>query len=142
MVINGFVICEMFDLPWQGKAYRIGCVMPAVGILAPFLWTGGKAQFWLAVPTSVFGMVLLPIAYISFFLLMNRPDLLGKAMPRGAKRLVWNLAMVVAMAFALCGSVWSLWSKQGWNGMLVLALFVALCVVVHLLRKRPGKVAE
>ncbi|MCP4710780.1 MAG: divalent metal cation transporter, partial [Planctomycetes bacterium] len=67
MLINGFVVCEIFNLPMQGWPYRIGCLMPGIGILGPFFWT--KAAFWLAVPTSVFGMVLLPIAYFTFFLL-------------------------------------------------------------------------
>ena len=52
-------------------------VLTANSALAPFIWVG-KAKFWLAVPTSVFGMTLIPIAYCNFFLMMNSKSLLGE----------------------------------------------------------------
>ena len=81
MLINGFVVCEILGLESKGWPYRLGTMMPAIGALAPFIWTGGKAQFWLAVPTSVFGMTLIPIAYCTFLLVMNQKKLLGDNMP-------------------------------------------------------------
>ncbi|MEZ6147596.1 MAG: hypothetical protein R3B91_19660 [Planctomycetaceae bacterium] len=36
-------------------------------------------------PTSLFGMVLLPIAYFTFLLMMNSKSLLGNAKPTGGK---------------------------------------------------------
>ena len=69
---------------------RLGALFPGVvgglGFLA--LWGDDQARFWLAVPTSNFGMVLLPIAYIAFFFMINSPSLLGDAMPRGLLRVV------------------------------------------------------
>ncbi|NIP69801.1 MAG: hypothetical protein GTO04_11665, partial [Planctomycetales bacterium] len=50
-----------------------------------------QASFYLVVPTSVFGYILLPLAYLTFFLLMNQKDYLGDQAPRGFRRLVWNL---------------------------------------------------
>ena len=79
MLISGFVVCEMLGLEPKGRAYRLGSLAAVVGVLGPFVWK--DAQFWLAVPTSVFGMALLPIAYISFFLLMNQRKLLGENLP-------------------------------------------------------------
>ena len=55
-----------------------------IGAFGPYLWSG-KAQFYLAVPTSVFGLSLLPFAYITFFLLMNQRSLLaGRSTTRAA----------------------------------------------------------
>ena len=105
MLINGFAFCEMLDRPSTGLLYRIGCMAPGVtGALgALFLWSG-KAKFYLAVPTSRFGMVLLPIAYISFFFMMNNQRLLGDAMPKGMARCAWNTLMGIAVLLALTGA--------------------------------------
>ena len=65
MLISGFVICEMLGLPPTGWPFRAGTMVAGViGALGPFFWSG--AAFYLAVPTSVFGFVLLPFAYITF----------------------------------------------------------------------------
>ena len=48
--------------------------MVAVGALGPFFWK--DAAPYLAVPTSVFAMVLLPIAYFAFLFLTNQESYL------------------------------------------------------------------
>lgn len=137
MLINGFVVCEMLGLASKGWPYRLGCLAPpCIGMLGPFIWTGGKAQFWLAVPASIFGMTLLPIAYFTFFFLMNQKGLLGDNMPAGGKRIVWNLLMAIAAGLAAFGSIWSLWSKMRWVGIGVIVAFVILALVVHIVRSR------
>ena len=135
MLINGFVVCEMFGVDSKGWPHRLGCLAPCIGVLGPFIWTGGKAQFWLAVPTSVFAMVLLPIAYFTFYLLMNQKSLLGDNMPRGSKRIAWNLLMAIAAGLAAFGSVWTLWSKLRWLGIGIIVVFVTLVLFVHVVRK-------
>jgi len=133
MLISGFVVCEMFGLPPKGNAHRLACMLPVVGVLGPFIWTG-KAAFWLAVPTSVFGMVLAPIAYWTFFFLMNSRGVLGDAMPRGGKRVAWNVLMLAAAGAATFGSVWSIWSKAGYYGLGGLGAFLALLIIVQIAR--------
>ena len=141
MLINGFVVCEMLGRPSRGWPYRLACLAPGVtGFLGPFIW-GGRTKFWLAVPTSVFCMVLLPIAYFTFALVMNQKSLLGENMPRGLKRLVWNVLMLVAAGLAAFGSVWSLWSKTKWYGIAAITAFVSLAVVVHFVRKNKAAAA-
>jgi len=132
MLINGFAFCEIFNLPPEGWPYRIGCLMVSVGVLGPFFWN--DAKLWLAVPTSVFGMMLLPIAYFTFYLLMNQKSLLGENMPRGWRRCVWNFLMAIAAVCSALGSVWSLWSNIRWFGIILIAIFVGLALIVHLLR--------
>jgi len=90
---------------------------------------------WLAIPTSVFAMTLLPFAYFSFYLLMNQKTLLGNDMPRGLKRLWWNTLMAIAAGLAAFASLWSLWSKIHWYGIGVVVLVLALMAVVHVMRK-------
>ncbi len=139
MVINGFVICEIFDLPHKGWPYRAGAMLPLVGILGPFIWTGGKAQFWLAVPTSNIAFVLLPIAYLSFVLVLNSKRLLGADMPRGTKRLVWNVIMIIALTIVALGCMWKLWSGLGSIGIALLVGFIVLCLIVSVIRRMRGK---
>ncbi len=138
MLINGFVIGEMVGAPDGSPAQRWGAFLPCLGVLGPFIWSG-KVAFWLAVPTSVFGMVLLPIAYFTFYFLMNQRTLLGDDMPRGGKRLAWNTLMAVAAGLATFGSVWSVWSKAHWWGLGGIGAFILLALVVQVMRR--GKVS-
>ncbi|MFU8892334.1 MAG: divalent metal cation transporter [Luteolibacter sp.] len=135
MLINGLCYCELRNRAPRGWTQRAGSLMVCVGILGPFFWTG-TAQMWLAVPTSVFAMVLLPIAYVVFALMMNNKTILGKDMPTGRKRIIWNVLMAGSCTFAAIGSLWSLWSRLGWLGIILFALF--LVVVVTTRKKRPG----
>ncbi len=86
MLINGFAFCELLNVPAEGTMHRIGCFIPAVGVVGPFIW--GQAAPALATPTSVIGGAMLPIAYLSFLLLMNSRRALGDSMPTGDKRLL------------------------------------------------------
>lgn len=148
MLISGFTVCEMLNLPPTGWPHRIGCLVAGLGVLGPFVWSG-KTQFWLAVPTSLFGMMLLPIAYLAFFLLMNHRGLLGKDMPKGGKRVAWNVAMLTALSLATIGAAWSIWSRTMFIpgteiqvrtvGLTLMAVFVGLAVIVHFVRP-PKKV--
>ncbi len=146
MLINGFVICELAGKPTKGKLYFIGCLLAGIaGALgALFLWSG-KAQFYLAVPTSRFGMVLLPIAYIAFFFLMNNKKLLGDALPQGASRIWWNVLMAIAVLLALTGATVSLLNDKAMLpgtgisvkmiAFILLAILAAWALVIHFKRK-------
>ncbi len=136
MTINGLCFCELLGRPPRGWTQRIGSLMVSVGALGPFFWT--QAAPWLAIPTSVFAMVLLPIAYFAFFLLMNQKTFMGNNMPTGIKRIIWNVLMALAAGAASFGSVWSLWSKLQWKGIALLVGFIVLCIVVHVFRKKPA----
>jgi len=135
MTINGLCFCELLGRAPRGWTQRFGSIMVSVGALGPFFWK--DAAPWLAVPTSVFAMVLLPIAYFAFFLLMNQKTFMGNNMPTGGKRILWNILMALAAGAASFGSVWSLWSKLQWLGIALIVGFIALCIVVHVFRKKP-----
>ena len=137
MLINGLVFCEMLNLPARGWPQRIGSLMVSVGILGPFFWK--DAKLWLAVPTSVFAMVLLPIAYFTFYLLMNQKSLLGDNMPRGGRRVAWNILMAVAAGLAGFGSIWTLWSKLKFFGIGIMLAFIGLALIVHVVRCRTRR---
>lgn len=129
MLISGFTFCEVLGLPPEGKYQQIGALLPAVGVLGPFVWN--EAAAYLAVPTSVFGMALLPIAYVTFLFCMNSHRVLGDDMPKGRSRLTWNILMGIAFLFSTIGAGWSVWSKTGWAGIVGVIIFIALAMVFH-----------
>ncbi|MBL6764297.1 MAG: divalent metal cation transporter [Verrucomicrobiae bacterium] len=135
MLISGFTVCEVFGLPHSGWPHRIGCMLAGVGVLGPFIWS--QAAFYLVVPTSVFGLTLLPIAYLSFFLLINNRKVMGEERLKGFGGFLFNFAMLVSLGAALFGAGWAIWDKSKWIGTSIVALFVLLAIFVHFLRKRP-----
>jgi hypothetical protein len=142
MLINGFTICEMLDKPSSGMLHRLGCYMPGVtGVIgALFLWSG-NAKFYLAVPTSRFGMVLLPIAYIAFFCMMNNRRLLGDAMPKGGQRVIWNVLMGIGVILAMIGATISIMNdtaKVRNFALCLVAALVVLALVIHFTRGPAG----
>jgi Mn2+/Fe2+ NRAMP family transporter len=143
MLINGFTVCEMVDRPSRGWLYRFGCLIPAVGVLGPFIWSG--AAPFLAIPTSVIGFIVIPIAYTTFALLLNQRKLLGDDMPRFLLRWIWNLLMLAGVAAVLVGSVYMAWKKTkglpgmwggGWVGLGGVGLFFLMVLIAHFMRPR------
>ncbi len=133
MLINGLCFCELLNKPAKGKWQTIGSLIVCIGILMPFFWK--DALMYLAVPTSVFAMVLLPIAYTCFCLMMNNKNILGKDMPRGVSRIVWNILMGLAVLTSGSASLYILWSKQGVLGICLFALFVLLVAGYRFVKK-------
>jgi Mn2+/Fe2+ NRAMP family transporter len=109
MLMSGFALTEMLGLPNEGWPFKWCCLASAVGALGPFFWS--KAAFALAVPTSVFGLIVLPIAYITFALMMNSRNLMGSAMPKGTARVVWNVLLCLAASIATMSSLYMIYLK-------------------------------
>ena len=139
MTINGLCFCELLNRAPRGWTQKFGSLMVSVGALGPFFWK--DAAPYLAVPTSVFAMVLLPIAYFAFFLLMNQKTFLGNNMPTGGKRILWNVLMALASGAATLASIWCLWSRIRWLGIILFIVFIILCVAVHYARSPKAKAA-
>ncbi len=133
MSINGLCLCELLNRPPTGWPQRIGVLMVSVGAVGAILWK--QPAPWLAIPTSAFCTVLLPIAYFIFLLVMNQRRILGDSVPRGGKRILWNVLMSLSTAVATFISVWSLWSRLRWWGIVIIIAFVALILIVHFTRK-------
>ncbi len=111
MLINGLAFQEMFNKKGDKKFHYIGCAVAGLaGMAGPFIWTGeAKAAF--AIPTSVIGGSLIPIAYLIFLLMMNSKNILGNHRPEGGARITWNILMIFATSVATLGSVWVLTGK-------------------------------
>jgi Mn2+/Fe2+ NRAMP family transporter len=130
MLINGFTLCEMFNRPGNKTIHFIGTIIAGLGgFLGPlYFWANATSKAALAVPTSVIGGAMIPIAYFTFFLLMNSSSLLGDARPRGAQAVKWNVLMAIATSIAAGGSVWVLLGK-GTAGMIGIGVLITLFIV-------------
>jgi len=96
MLISGFVLSEMFGVAHGGSLHKVGICLGGFGVFWPYFWTG-DSKAYLAIVTSTIGYILLPIAFLTFFLMMNSKRLLGDNMPRGTARVIWNTLMGVAL---------------------------------------------
>lgn len=133
MTINGLCLCELLGRPPTGWTQRIGALIVSVGALGAIFWE--QPAPWLAMPTSAFCSILLPIAYFTFFILMNQKSTLGDSMPRGGRRIIWNVLMALATTVATFISMWSLWAWMKTWSIAIVAAFVGLVLVVHFARK-------
>lgn len=133
MLISGMVVCELLGRPHTGWPFRLGSLLAATGALGPFLWS--KAAFWLAVPTSIFGFILMPIAYLAFSLLLNQRRLLGDALPTGGSRVVWNVLMGTSLVVCGSASAYMLWEKGGTWGLTAAGAFLLAAGAVDIKRR-------
>ncbi|MDE0766926.1 MAG: divalent metal cation transporter [Opitutaceae bacterium] len=135
MLINGLAFQELLGKRGNKKAHYIGCAVSGIaGFAGPFIWTGAAAAA-LAIPTSVIGGSLIPIAYFTFFLMMNSKKVLGEHRPKGTARVIWNVLMGVATGIATVGSVWVLYGKahfNDWHG-IIPAVGLALLAILFII---------
>ncbi len=116
MLISGLAFAEAARQRAGEGAFRLGAYAAGLGVLGPFVWTG-DARAWLAVPTSNFGMMLLPLAYWSFVLLLNSKKVMGDQRPEGRARLLWNAFLVPTALIVTFASGWTVWMKLGALGL-------------------------
>lgn len=134
MIINSLCFCELLNRPAKGWPQFVGGAMTSVSLFVMLAWDG--ALMAVATPTSVFCMTLLPLAYLSFFLLMNQKAVLKDAMPRGGKRVLWNVLMIIAVFCAFFGSLWGIYGKVGTNWTVgIIIVFTILVGIGHVYRK-------
>lgn len=137
MTIAGFCFCEATGSPHGGKAHKIGTLFATTGVLWPFLWNG-SSKAYLAITASVFGYILLPIAFLTFFIMMNSKRLMGEDRPKGFSRWSWNILMGVSLLITGLAAGNTAWSKTmslgDWvfhPGRWVIALFIGGVIWGH-----------
>jgi manganese transport protein len=106
MIISGFAVCEIFGIEPGSWRYRLACLLPAPGVVGVVLWR--SIGPWIAIPTSAVCGLMLPIAFVAFFILNNSTRYLGKDKPSGAKALIWNVAMIVSTGAAFTSIIYYL----------------------------------
>lgn len=139
MLICGLVICEIMKVSYDSWIFRAGILLPSIGILGSFFWD--QAYFWLAIPTSVISLLLLPIAYVVFFLMLNNKAIMGKHLPKGRSKVTWNTLMILVILPVGAASIYMLWQYGGMWGIGALGLLLAAIAVTEW-QKRRNRLAE
>ncbi len=111
MLVAGFALCEMLGIEPGGRKYRMACLIPAPAFLGVILWK--SMGTWIALPTSAFCLLMLPIPYIGWFALNNSSRYLGDSRHSGKTALLWNLAMLLSIAITCTSVVYLIYKKWG-----------------------------
>ncbi|MDA8563429.1 divalent metal cation transporter [Mariniblastus sp.] len=133
MLINGYALAEIVGNYDSFAARIIGSTTAGImGFFWFLIWTGASRTY-LVVVAGTFAVILLPIAYLAFFLMMNNEDLMGDDKPVGVRRIIWNIAMLLSVLLAVAAACLAIQGKisspQG--GMVVggVATFLLLMMV-------------
>ncbi len=120
MMINGYAVAEVMGR-YDSTGWRLVGALAAclVGFFWWVLWKDGQENWlgdsktWLMIVASTFGAILLPIAYVAFFALMNSRKLLGDAKPTGWRMVVWNVLMAIGVFGAFVQAVGAILTRAG-----------------------------
>ncbi|MDP6539569.1 MAG: Nramp family divalent metal transporter [Planctomycetota bacterium] len=104
MMCSGFALSELCGAPAEGRVYRIGMLLPAVGVLGSVFWS--DISLWLAVPTNVICGFLLPLAYVGFLILQHKRAYLGDDLPRGPLGRLWTVGMLCSTGVVTAFLIW------------------------------------
>lgn len=147
MLINGYAFAEIMGR-YESTLWRTlgAAAAAACGFCWFLIWVGGS-KTWLIIVASTFGAILLPIAYFSFFALMNSWKLLGDDKPTGLRMAVWNLLMLVgvmgAVLQAVAGTKLQM-GKPGTGSFVIggVATFLLLALIGFSAKLRPENVED
>jgi Mn2+/Fe2+ NRAMP family transporter len=106
MLLCGFVLSEMLGFELHGRAYKVSTMLANVGLLGAF----ASLPFWVPVATSSLNLIMMPAAYLGFFLLHNMKSYLGKDIVRGPKAVAWNVILILAIAVVAAGAAAKIFS--------------------------------
>ena len=101
MLICGLVLSEMLGFELHGSAYKATTMVANIGVLGAF----AALPFWVPVVTSSLNLIMIPAAYLGFFLLHNMKSYLGEAVVRGPKAALWNTLLVLAILVVAAGAI-------------------------------------
>lgn len=138
MLICGLSFAEILGRGNSAKWHLCGSMLIALSAIASVFFKGAK--MWLVIHAGVIAMVLLPIAYGAFLVIMNSKKVLGSEAPSGGKRVLWNVLMCCSVAASSVASLYVLWNKLGYAGPAIFAAFLLLVFVSNRLLKASNKI--
>jgi Mn2+/Fe2+ NRAMP family transporter len=129
MLINGYAFREMVNKPDSMTAFTVGVLVAGLaGASWWFFWSNPELKFYLAIYASTFGIILLPVAYIAFFLMLNSKRIMKDEKPTGGRMAVWNVLMGIAVLGALIAAGTSIRDKIVGGDQLSAAVVLTLLV--------------
>ena len=111
MLCAGAAAAELFGWEINSRKYQWGLMLPTPAVLGVFFWSTMGA--YVILPVSALTAILLPIAYIGWFIMNNSKSYLGDDMPVGRNRFIFNTAMAIGVITVIASVVFSLLVKFG-----------------------------
>lgn len=109
MLLCGLVLSEIFHFEYYGWAFKVSTLLANIGIIGAFY----PMPFWLPVLTSSFNLIMMPVAYICFFILQNKKNYLESYINRGIKGALWNFLLILAILAVTAGAAVKILSVLG-----------------------------
>lgn len=134
MLICGVSFSEIIGKGGHPKWQFFGSMLIVISAITSLFFEGAK--MWLVIYAGVIAMVLLPIAYGAFLVIMNSKKIMGDEAPRGWGRICWNVLMACSVAASSIASLWVLWNKLGVVGPVLFVLFLLAVFVSNRFMKR------
>jgi len=138
MLICGLSFSEIAGKFGKPRWQLAGSLFILFSACASLFWEGAK--MWLVIHAGVMAMVLLPIAYGAFFVMLNSKKIMGANVPKGGARVVWNVLMACSVLASSAASLFVLWTKLGVVGPAIFAAFLVAVVISHFVLKKKGKI--
>lgn len=110
MLINGYAMEAGFGMPRS-----VGSLLPLVAVAGPFFW--GELSAYLVIPTSLIGLMLLPVALWGFLFLGSQKRMGDDRFGAG----MLGVGVVVTLIYTVL-SGWAAYGKVGWWGPALIAL--------------------
>lgn len=63
-------------------------------------------------------------------------------MPRGLRRATWNTLLGIAAGIATAASLYSVWTRTQWNGIVAMGALLGLALIVQIYRMLRPKPIE
>ena len=138
MLICGVSFAEILGKGGNVKWQLAGSSIITFSAIASVFFKGAK--MWLVIHAGVIAMVLLPIAYGAFLVIMNSKSILGDERPNGKKRVLWTSLMTCSVTASSIASLYVLWNKLGYVGPTIFFAFLVLVVISNRLLKASKKI--
>ncbi len=138
MLICGLCFSEILGRGMSAKWHLGGSMLIAISAVASVFFKGAK--MWLVIHAGVIAMVLLPIAYGAFLVIMNSKKVLGNEAPSGWRRALWNVLMCCSVLASSVASLYVLWNKLGYAGPAIFVAFLVLVAVSNRFLKSSNKI--
>ena len=129
MILNGHLFCEVLNKPHRGAPFQSGSLILALSSVGPFILS--DQDNWVADPSYILSLAILPFALLSFLLMLNSKEILGRECPKGLGG--WSVNLGACLSFLCLGSssFYLAWNQK-WGSFPIGQLLVILIGVLVL----------
>ena len=129
MILNGHLVCEVLGKAHKGAPFQSGSMILALSSVGPFVWS--DQDNWVADPSYFLSLAILPYALLSFLLMLNSKELLGRQRPKGLNGVITNAGSLIAFLSLGATSFYLVWNHT-WKDVPIGKILVVLLGILIL----------